>query len=143
MIKKNRAFTIIEVIMTMVLMAIIATYTIPNFYKSVARTVEKDIMTQVSTLHAAQVFFFQQTVTYWGPGADTAAINTGLGLSIIENQSTFDCDAPGGGSPATFECHGVATGASSFTIRVTENPLLIGVNPCCESGACPTIANEC
>jgi len=142
MIKKNRAFTMIEVMMTMVLMAIIAAYTIPNFYKSVARTVEKDIMTQVSTIHAAQVFYFQQTATYFDPGniTDTADINAGLGLSIIKNQSTFDCDAPGA---TTFECHGVATGASSFIVRVTEAPLLIGVNPCCESGACPTIANEC
>ena len=143
-IRFQNAFTLIELMIVVVIIGIIASFTIPNYAKSIERAHLKDAVTQLITIHSANQIYRAQNGVFWPPtnGQNLNAINTNLGLGIIANSMTYTCD----GNGANFSCSAqrAVPRAADFTVTVTNGaitapPVTGATNPSytCASGDCP------
>lgn len=134
---RHRAFTLIELIAAVIIIAIIAAFAVPNYTKTIERAHLKDATANLIAVHAAQQVRNSEEGEYYPDTAitvNTAAINTNLKLNIIEQGMTYSCTGTNG---TTFTCDAVRSGSSPYTVRVTQAPLSV-TNPQCISGAsCP------
>lgn len=124
-------FTLLEIMVVVVITGIIAAFAIPNYTKSIQKAHERDIVAQLSTIHAANMLYRSYAGEYWNTGGtivDLAAINSNLSLSIIANGATYIYHGEG----PTFTAKG---DWGTCNIGVSEVP--IGANnPCVDSGTC-------
>ena len=134
----KNGFTLLEIMLVVVIVAIIAAFAIPNYTKSIEQAHLKDAKANLTAIYAAQQIQHSETGSYYPSSAttvNTAAINTNLRLNIIEQGMTYTCTGVAG--RAQFTCHAVRSGSSPYTVRTTEAVLSSG-NPTCISGAaCP------
>ncbi len=145
--RATKAFTIMEILIVVVIVGIIATFAIPNYGNSVARTHLQDAIMQLSAIRTANQLYFARTSSYWPTATYTGTrnvndINSNLSLNIIENSMIYTCNAYV--SPTTFTCTATSTPAArSFTVTVTEAPLVTSTppavtdNPRCTAGTAP------
>ena len=135
----ENGFTVTEVIITVIILSAVMAFAIPRFQKSVERSYERDALTQLRTIHAANRVYKIQNGNYWPPtttAQDITAINDTLGINIIANGMTYTCRGDGG---TGYVCTATRDApAPSFTVELTEDPLEKGQNPSCVSGACPS-----
>ena len=138
--QSRRGFTLMELMIVVVLIAIIAGFAMPSYIKSLRKAHERDAVLQLSALHAANLIYKAGAGTFLvGDNLNTKAINQALGINIVENEMTYRYSSNG----VTFN----ATGTSSdndnpFTVLVDERPLDKDVNPCCDSSGnnrCPSL----
>ena len=146
-------FTLIEIMLVIVIIGIVAGFTIPNYSKSVARAYMRDAKNNLIIIREANQVYRAQEGTYWPTTAGNllSAINTNLRLNILANGSNYTCSGVAGG--ATFSC--TATRGNTATITgysetVNQNAIAIPpnsactlgclsatpCNPCCDGGAC-------
>lgn len=134
--KRNCAFTLTELLVVVIIIGLMAAFTVPNYTRSVERSHRKDAETQLKTIWSADQIYRAQNGTYWPSPAsgsnDIAAINNNLGLGIISNGMTYTCNSA---LTDTFTCTAVRQPSASFTITVTQAQI-DGSNPSC-SGSCP------
>ena len=139
MVLNNRAFTLMEVLITIMILGIIATFGGVSYIKTVDKTAERDAVNQMMTIHSAQKTYFQAMSGYY-PGAGNNVgiddINTNLGLNILPNtryniycQETYEC----------FYGRMPKPGSLTWTARLNQNAIDPATNPCCASGTCPTL----
>ena len=136
LIHKNiKAFTMVELMVVVVIIAIIAGFAIPNYQKSVERTYQRDAITNLITLHGANQIYRAQNGAFWpqSGSATYIAVNNALGLSLIQNGMTFTLGGDGNTFTATAARWGPAAG---FTVTVT-NAVISATNPQCTAGTCP------
>ncbi|MCB9771985.1 MAG: type II secretion system protein [Candidatus Omnitrophica bacterium] len=121
-------FTIMEILITVLIVGIIAAFAIPNYGKSVDQTHIQDAVMQLSAIRTANQVYYARRSEYW-PSTSTHPvneINANLSLSIIENGKTYNCD----GNGTTFTCTAKRSGVQ--IAGVTEAPLST-TNPGCPS----------
>ena len=134
-LKKQTAFTLVELMIVVIIIAIIAAFAIPNYSKSVERAYQRDAIANLTTLHGANQIYRAQNGSFW-PAAGSATytvINTTLGLALIQNGLTYTIGGNGTTFTATAKRWGPAAG---FTITVTE-AAISSSNPQCTAGTCP------
>ena len=137
--RKKYAFTLTELLIVVIIISVMAAFTIPNYSRSIERSHRRDAETQLTTIWSANQVYRAQYGSYWppnnngGPGYDITAINSNLGLGIIPNGMTYNCTSV---AANTFTCTAVRQPASSFTITVTQAQIG-GSNPACTAGTCP------
>lgn len=133
--KMKKAFTLLELIVVIVIIGIIASFAIPNYQNSIERAHERDAILNLTALHSSNQVYRSQTGSYWpsSNNQDVVAINSNLGLNILENGMTYECD----GNGTTFTCTAVRNApANSFTVTVTQQ-VISATNPSCTAGSCP------
>jgi prepilin-type N-terminal cleavage/methylation domain-containing protein len=134
---RNKAFTLMEILVVIVILGAIAGFAIPNFTRTIERSHENDAILQLEAIHSANKIYQARNNAYWPPDTasyDITSINTNLGLNIIANDMTYTCLGTDG---STFFCKAVRNApAASFTVSVTEADLSSS-NPACTAGACP------
>ena len=137
-----KAFTLMELLVTVVIVGLIAAFAIPNYSKGVERSYRKMGEDNLHTIWAAeQTYYNANGHTYWPgvslPFQDINAINTNLGLKLIANGFLYQCTS---GSVADFSCYAYRpeTGPARFFLTITEAPIS-GANPSCTDGSstCP------
>ena len=137
----NKAFTIMEILIVVIIVGIIAGFSIPNYRKANESAYERDAVLQLSTLHdAEQLYHAREGGLYWPPDTtvyNVSQINSALDTSLIENGMTLTCTSPAAGGSA-FTCTAQRAGGA-FTLQLDETTLGSG-NPCCSAGNCPTLA---
>jgi len=135
--KSQNAFTLIELMIVVVVLAIIAGYGIPTFNKSQDRVVERDGENNLETIASAMAMYRARNAGYPDPPAalNVNDINNTLFLGIVAQNLTYACADDD--DTTTFSCT-VAEG--SWTLRVTQADDGI---VCCLGAAnlCPTIAD--
>jgi len=142
--KKIQAFTLTEILIVVILMGIIAAFAVPNFDKSQSSAQEKNIVSQLKILHAANFAYFGKEGTYYfTDGNPTTLPNTNvvLGIKLMTNDTQFSYT---GISPVSYYAtmgwlHG--DGTPDWTVRI-QHGALSSTNPCCHGGPCPTL-NGC
>jgi len=145
--KKNTAFTLMELVIVVVLIGIMAAFAIPNYAKSVLKTHERDAIMQLTTLYAANLIYNAQAGEYLQGGTiDLAAINSGLGINIIANGMTYSYTSGGQNAYSATAAWDEAGTENDFGIRVNEKPIDTTAsppdrNPCCLSGPCPSLGS--
>lgn len=132
---QKKGLTLIELTVTIVLIAVIAALALVNYGKFIEKARYDNARLNLIAIHAAlKIYAVKYQTTLLGEdGLD--AINTTLGLHIIDDNFDYVLDGNGG---LAFDV--IATrnlpGGQSYTMRVTETPISAS-NPVCESGACP------
>ncbi len=140
-IKNVKGLTLIEILITISILALIGSFAIPNYRATVRKGQERDAISQLRSIHALNLMYFSNNNSAYldtGTG-DLAQLNQGLGLNIMANGNTYAYTR--GATPTTYTATATLTeGATTiFTLRVTE--VVIGApnrwgdqNPCCASG---------
>ncbi len=127
-------FTLMEIIVTVIIVGVIASFAIPNYSRTINQTRAQDAIIQLSAIRSANQLYFAKTGTYWPTVAGSnlvSAINSALNLNIIQNGMVYDCQ----GNGTTFTCTAINT-SPAFTITVNQAPLEDLANPIC-TGHCP------
>jgi prepilin-type N-terminal cleavage/methylation domain-containing protein len=137
--RNNKAFTIMEILLVIIIVSVIAVFGLPNYTKSLERTYEREAVEKLRLIHAAQqLYFFDNNKYFPNTGATVyvSAINTNLNLDLMESGMNYNCQ--GLASDTTFTCSAVR--GTSFTVSVDQK-ILSDTNPCCGAGTCPTLPN--
>jgi len=133
-----KAFTLLELLIVVILVAIIVSFALPKYNEAVDKSIEKDIIPNLLSIHTANEIYRSQANRYrLGPFTDVGAINTAFDLTITpsSNLVLYNCLAVSGSG---FDCFSTYAGRVTFAIRIDERPKGTD-NPCCFSGACPTL----
>jgi prepilin-type N-terminal cleavage/methylation domain-containing protein len=148
--KKNKAFTFMELIIVVTLIGILSAFAIPNYRTSVRKAHERDMIIQLTHLRAASWVYQSHHESFWGLyGADLDTINSTLKTNILPNDATYTYY---GSSPTHFWAKGEWDPAgtdSDFSMEVSEHPLTdpknppACANPCCNTGPCTYLGNCC
>lgn len=138
-IKRIAAFTLMEILVVIIIIAILAGFSVPNFSKSIKRARARDAMNNLTAIHAAQLIYgslnsaFRQCVNV----ADINNINGPSSLNVVQNGATYSCNDA---NPPT-RCTAVSD-AGDFTVTATlTSPISYGTNPACVSN--PVAAKNC
>ncbi|MCX5681086.1 MAG: hypothetical protein NT079_02215 [Candidatus Omnitrophica bacterium] len=75
------AFTLLELIITVIILTILAGFAIQGFQRTIQGTREKEVRINLIAIKTAQMIYFSQNGQYYS-AADIAHINTGLNLAI-------------------------------------------------------------
>ena len=118
----KNAFTVMELLTVVIIVGVLAVIAIPNFTRNMDRAHEQDIVTQLTTIHAANNVYRAQNGRYFptlaSDGDTLAEINTAFGLSIMANGATFTFTP--GGTPQQYTCTG---SKGTFVSTLTQAPL--------------------
>lgn len=131
-------FTLLELMVVVIIVGVIAAFAIPNYSKSIQKAHERDMLAQLTSIHAANLLYRSYDGKYWntgGVGKDMAEINSALSINIIANSgTTYNYNSANGSSYTATATWG------AYTLRVTG--VAIGTaNPCCQGGACLSVPN--
>ena len=144
----NKAFTIMEILVVIIIVSVIAIFGLPNYNRSLERAYEREAIEKLKLIHAAQqLYFVGNDNTYWPPngwigGTTATKININLHLELMESGMIYACTVTG--NNATFSCAADRGPTAVFTVSVDQTILsdTAGIeNPCCGAGACPTLPN--
>src|SRR3989338_8723727 len=120
-LKRDHGFTLTELLVVVIIIGVMAAFTVPNYTKSVERSHRKDAETQLKTIWSADQIYRAQNGAYWPPvlsgSNDIASINSNLGLGIIPNGMTYNCASA---ATDTFTCTAARDPAASFVLSVNE-----------------------
>jgi len=142
-----QAFSLMELMVVIIIISIMVAFAIPNFTASVLRAHERDAVSQLLSLHAANLVYYGQAGGYLpGTNLDFNAINSGLNINLIPGSSKMSYNYSGfdsGGDITAFQANAIWDGGV-FIIRVDQRAAATSVtlNPCCAlAGSCPTLGN--
>jgi|GEM_PF-981636 len=141
----KEAFTLLELIVVVIILAVLTGLAVPNFLKTVTQAQLRDMMQQLTALHAANLIYLAQegdeylnSSSCLGPPAGTCnvnEINDNLNINLIQaNGVTYSYTRI---ATRTY----TATGAyKGYTVTLTQAPISTSspFNPSCTGGpACP------
>jgi len=130
--KQQHAFTVTELVIVAIILALIIGIALPNFSKTKTRAFERDAIAQLNIFHEANKFYFSREGEYLP--ADTSGdllsyVNDELNINLAENDSTL-AYAPGAGDTYT-----ASLAYSDITVQITQNEDSL----CCSTDNCPTL----
>lgn len=155
MIKKIKSFTLLEITIVIVILAIIIGLALPQYIKVMERSRERDAVTNLFAIQAAMKVYFEATrdaldetnsSQHYPLGEegedvtlDIAGINN-LKLNIIENNIKYVCDS----KQKEYSCRAYFPSGeednAKWKIGITQNktPYCLTENcPTCTSTSCP------
>ena len=132
----ERGFTLMELMVVVIIIGVIAAFAIPNYSKSIQKAHERDMLVQLTSIHASNLLYRSYDGKYWNTGGvdkNLAEINSTLSINIIANGiTTYNYNSADG---ITYTATAVWDG---HTVSVTGIPVsnTINPNPCCFSADC-------
>ena len=134
-------FTLMELMVVVIIVGAIAAFAIPNYNKSIQKAHERDMLAQLTSIHAANLLYRSYAGKYWyaaGDPQNLVAINSALSINIIANAGTsYNYTSPGG---STFKATAVW---GACTLGVTEASIDGTNNPCLSNGTCLLALANC
>ena len=128
-----------EILITVIILGILASFSIPQYAKSIDKSHERDIVTQLRAIHAANEVYRASANEYLqdgGSALNLSAINSNLNISIVPNGATYTYSST---SASSYQAQASWDGS---TLRVTEGSL-DNTNPCCVGGGCLISIGSC
>ena len=135
---KSRAFTLIEIIVTIAVMAIVLAFAIPNWGRALSKQNERNVKLQLMNLNMANDVYSAQTGQYLAGthnNANISDLNDALRTDILLENRTFTY-TPANGNTTYTATLSWTEGAATKTIRVNERALSDtagSANPCCST----------
>ena len=140
----DKAFTMIEIIVTLSILGVLLTIALPNYQRSIRRAQARDAVNSLLAIQSGQAFYRQNNNDFCkSTCSNVTDINLKLGTNIIVGGNTgvtgFDCNA------VNNVCRAVLSGPINLDLRLNEGiNQSNGVvyceatpvsNPCCQGGA--------
>jgi len=145
---KQKAFTLMELIVVIVILSIIAGFAVTSYQKSILKSIEQSAKMNLMTLEAALVIYNAQAGEYWSVGcdfgvSDVDTINAGLDIKMLEGKLTYgylvDDD-----NPANYRIsatYGAPGDPRYFRLSIGSGETAAF---CCGfGGTCPTVTAPC
>ncbi|MCM8782230.1 MAG: prepilin-type N-terminal cleavage/methylation domain-containing protein [Candidatus Omnitrophica bacterium] len=85
---KKKAFTMLELLITVIVIGILATIAIPNFSKMVDKAKEEQAITYLRLIRSGEKIYYAGNSTYIAC-ADAGEIKSNLGVEVTEQNYTF------------------------------------------------------
>ena len=137
----KKAFTIMEIMTVVIIVGVIAVFSIPNFTRAMEKAYEDDAISQLAAIHTANEIYRAQDGNFW-PASDTAShpvsdINSALGLSIIPNGMDYACRCTNlAGVPAVCAAYSCTASRQSGTCVVTITQAALSTTNPSNSASC-------
>ncbi|MEI8011917.1 MAG: prepilin-type N-terminal cleavage/methylation domain-containing protein [Candidatus Omnitrophota bacterium] len=113
-------FTLAELMVVLLIVSIMAAFTIPQFSKTINRSRARSAMTNISIIHAANSLYFSRYGIN-NSAATVSDINTKLGLNIRADDATYVCSST--------DCRATGTGFTVISSAVSSGlPSCTGIN---------------
>lgn len=128
----SKAFTLTELIVAVVLVAMIATFAIPSYTKAINRAKEKDAVANLELIREAVRLYMSRTNGVVPPNlANINAVNTTLYLNVIgQGGNTYACV-----NTNIYTCRVTNTDGWQVRFQFDTNNGAIA----CSIGPCPTL----
>jgi prepilin-type N-terminal cleavage/methylation domain-containing protein len=138
-VRMNKAasgFTLMEMIITIVIIGVMTAFALPNYFKALEHQKERDAAVQLQTLHAAAALYHAQNRRVYPAGIlSVSAVNSIFNTNITPDAgSTFEYNGAAGGGTYTAVFRWT-TGGVGKTARINQDSLASN-NPCCLTGNC-------
>ena len=134
----QKGFTLTEIIVLIIILGIIAGFTIPNYRKSVEAEFERTARFQLENIYKAEQIYRAKAKDYWpddpsavGTDQDITAINDALFLNITEEGMTYICHRD---ASDHIKCTATRDG-TTFQLGICVD---IDDTICCDAGTCPS-----
>lgn len=142
---RAKAFTLMELIITTIIVAVIAGFAIPGYQKAMARQKVKRLMLTADLIAGAQEIYKAKNGRYWcdflTPCAiadtDVSDINAGLGVSIIPENGVIYVTWAAVGLEDEFFQFGFTDGALFLISDASAPPLDITCTNLSAMNVCP------
>jgi len=128
------AFTLMEILIVLVIMSILATVTIPAYNKILQKARDREAITNLRLIQAAQRIYHQDTGFYYPPGATESVVtNINNNLHLFLNNSRWDYSITG--AAGTFNAEAIrrapTDGYGNYWIdeNATTEPTCVGTCP--------------
>jgi len=143
--KYLKAFTLMEVLITAILIGVIAAFAIPTYKKAYRKQTERSAVLQLINIHAGLEIYKAKNGYYMddpvGDLCDEDQIAATLGITIQHEANENYCYSQSGVPATGYDVWYVHAGSDYFEFTLKNAPIVSGVNPCCRFGACPSLPN--
>ena len=130
----NKAFSLIEIMIVIIVLGILAAFAIPSYQKTKEAGEERTAAANLKIIENSLEQYKNQNGTYPTVNcADVTAVNTTFGLSIIAEGVSYTCLF----DTFPYECK--ATHSSGWDIHIRSDEINKHVH--CNTGTCPTCKN--
>ena len=124
--RRNRAFTLMELIIVTIIIGVIAGFAIPNYQKAIARQQVKRLILTTDLTAGAQEIYKTKNSRYWCDFSPLCAqlsnINSNLGINIMpETGVTYSTYATTGFEDQSFQI--IITDGTLFSLNTSSPPL--------------------
>ena len=117
---QSRGFTLIEVMITVAIVAILAAVALPSYRQYILRGQVVDATNGLSAMRADMERFFQDNRTYATTGTFTTPCAAGADATRVVGSFQLSCD--GNPTATTFTIQAVGSGATAgFTYKVDQS----------------------
>ena len=123
-----KAFTLIELMVTVIIIGIIAGFGIPTYTKMIDRAKERDATMNLDIMREATRIYFAREGSYPPALANIAAINTTLNINVMEQEgNTYDCIVA-----SWYTCRADNTDGWQlrFRLSVSDGVVQCSIGPC-------------
>ncbi len=129
--KNKAAFTLIELMITVIIIGIVSAFGIPNYSKMIARAEEKDAIYNLNLIREAVKLHMVREETAPPALADVDAINTALTINVMEQGDiTYNCVVSN-----IYTCFGTHTTGWQVRFRLDTSDGDVD----CSIATCPTL----
>ena len=135
--KIKNAFTLTELLVTIIILGIVAAFGIPNYTKSINRAKEKDAQFNLEIIREAVRLYMVREVSASNPTgvppnlANVAAINSTLNVNVMEQEgNTYACVAAG-----TYTCRATNSAGWQLSFALNSNNGAVF----CSIATCPSL----
>ncbi len=131
--KKFNGFTLVEIMVTIVILGMIVSFAIPTLMKSVEKGRARRAKANLMSIHAALHFYHGNADTFLATDqASLASINSALSLNLIDDSFDYSYDYV---SADQFAVTASRT-SGAYDYQITHAPITSS-NPSCVAGSCP------
>ena len=136
--KKIGAFTLMEVISVVIIVTIIAAFSIPNYTKAILKSDERNMVTNLRVMRTAVEIYTDNggTIGAWN---SLATINNNMGIGIIDPKATYACIRNADASNQCTATHPRGW-ALQFNDKVSNGLLNCSIATC---PSCPALPGTC
>ena len=121
LITRQKSFSLLELMITVVLIGTFLTLAVPNYVRMQKRTIERTAATNLNAIRTAmEQYKVVNGIYHNGNMNNIAAINAGLGTFIVQDSMTYQCTS----SPTDYECRATSSdGVWSLHVEYNDFPL--------------------
>ena len=105
--KKPMGFTLLEIMITVVILAVLSALAIPAYKNTIEQTRSNEAITNLNIIWMAEKIYWSKNSSYWGPGSTTmSSVNSGLDTDM---SATF------------YDTVNVSQSSNTYTAKLNRN----------------------